>query len=65
METKERLAATMDANTNRITQGKSNGWSLIYCKGSEGEQLEFVQVLDPVKQVFDRALENRQKEVTR
>jgi catechol 2,3-dioxygenase-like lactoylglutathione lyase family enzyme len=62
---KERLAAPMDANTNRITEGKSNGWSLIYCKGPEGEQLEFVQVLDPVKQVFDGALEKRQKEVTR
>jgi catechol 2,3-dioxygenase-like lactoylglutathione lyase family enzyme len=62
---KERLAVPMDANTNRITQGKSNGWSLIYCKGPEGEQLEFVQVLDPVKQVFDGALEKRQKEVKR
>ena len=60
---KERLATPMDANTNRITEGKSNGWSLIYCKGPEGEQLEFVQVLDPVKQVFDGALEKRQKEV--
>jgi len=62
---KERLATPMDANTNRITEGKSNGWSLIYCKGPEGEQLEFVQVLDPVKQVFDGALEKRQKEVKR
>ena len=55
----------LDANTNRITEGKSNGWFLIYCKGPEGEQLEFVQVLDPVKQVFDGALEKRQKEVRR
>ena len=55
----------MDANTNRITEGKSNGWSLIYCRGPEGEQLEFVQVLNPVKQVFDGALEKRQKEVKR
>ena len=60
---KERLATPMDANTNRITEGKSNGWSLIYCKGPEGEQLEFVQVLDPVQQLFDGALEKRQKEV--
>jgi len=36
-----------ESNTNRITEGKSNGWSLLYCKGPEGEQLEFVQVLDP------------------
>jgi catechol 2,3-dioxygenase-like lactoylglutathione lyase family enzyme len=62
---KERLDAPMEANTNRITQGKSNGWSLIYCKGPEGEQLEFVQVLDPVKQVFDGAFAKRQKEVKR
>ena len=53
---KERLAAPIDANSNRITEGKSNGWSLIYCKGSEGEQLEFVQALGPVKQTFDNAL---------
>jgi len=39
---KERLAAPITANTNRITEGKSNGWALIYCKGPEGEQLEFV-----------------------
>ncbi|TBR28063.1 MAG: lactoylglutathione lyase, partial [Reyranella sp.] len=49
---KERLAAPIDANSNGITEGKSNGWRLIYCKGCEGEQLEFVQALGPVKQVF-------------
>jgi catechol 2,3-dioxygenase-like lactoylglutathione lyase family enzyme len=62
---KERLAAPMDANTNRITEGKSDGWSLIYCKGPEGEQLEFVQALGPVKRIFDDALEARQKAVGR
>ena len=56
---KERLAAPVDANANRINEGKSNGWSLIYCKGPEGEQLEFVQALDPVKRVFDKAREDR------
>ncbi len=35
--------------------GKSNGWSLIYCKGPEGEQLEFVQALGPVKKTFQEA----------
>jgi catechol 2,3-dioxygenase-like lactoylglutathione lyase family enzyme len=55
----ERLAAPMDANTNRITEGKSNGWSLIYCKGPEGEQLEFVQALGPVKKTFETAMETR------
>jgi catechol 2,3-dioxygenase-like lactoylglutathione lyase family enzyme len=57
----ERRSAPMDANSNGITEGKSNGWRLIYCKGSEGEQLEFVQALGPVKRVFDSAREARQK----
>lgn len=56
---KERLAAPMESNSNGITEGRSNGWRLIYCKGPEGEQLEFVQALGPVKQVFDSALEAR------
>ena len=55
----ERLAAPLDANGNRITEGRSNGWTLIYCKGPEGEQLEFVQALGPVKRVFDGAREAR------
>jgi catechol 2,3-dioxygenase-like lactoylglutathione lyase family enzyme len=62
---KERLAAPLDANSNGITEGKSNGWRLIYCTGSEGEQLEFVQALGPVKRVFDGAREARQKAVSR
>ena len=62
VETEEqRKAAPMSANANRITQGKSNGWSLIYCKGPEGEQLEFVQALDPVKQTFQQAYERRRR----
>lgn len=55
----ERLAAPINANSNGITEGRSNGWRLIYCKGSEGEQLEFVQALGPVKRVFDDALQAR------
>jgi catechol 2,3-dioxygenase-like lactoylglutathione lyase family enzyme len=55
----ERLAAPLDANSNGITEGLSNGWRLIYCKGSEGEQLEFVQALGPVKKTFDDALAAR------
>jgi catechol 2,3-dioxygenase-like lactoylglutathione lyase family enzyme len=58
---KERLAAPIDANSNGITSGLSNGWRLIYCTGSEGEQLEFVQALGPVKRVFDAARAARQK----
>ncbi len=57
----ERLAAPLDANSNPITEGKSNGWRLIYCKGCEGEQLEFVQALGPVKKTFDDALQARRK----
>jgi len=45
----ERQAAPLDANSNGITEGRSNGWRLIYCKGCEGEQLEFAQALGPVK----------------
>jgi len=60
---KERLAAPIESNSNSITEGRSNGWTLIYCKGPEGEQLEFVQALGPVKQVFDSAREARQKAV--
>jgi hypothetical protein len=57
----ERKALPMSANTNPIRQGKSNGWTLIYCKGPEGEQLEFVQALDPVKQTFKAAYDARQR----
>ncbi|GLH77175.1 hypothetical protein SSBR45G_20830 [Bradyrhizobium sp. SSBR45G] len=56
-----RRAASITSNSNGITEGKSNGWRLIYCKGPEGEQLEFVQALGPVKQVFDRAVAARRQ----
>lgn len=62
---KERLNAPSSANTNKITEGKSNGWSLIYCKGPEGEQLEFVQALGPVKETFRNALESRRRIVAK
>ena len=52
----ERRAAPIEANSNPITEGKSDGWRLIYCTGCEGEQLEFVQALGPVKRTFDDAL---------
>jgi len=61
----ERRATPIDANSNGITAGKSNGWRLIYCKGCEGEQLEFVQALGPVKRVFDGARMARQRAVGR
>ncbi len=61
----ERLEAPSEANSNGITEGRSNGWRLIYCKGPEGEQLEFVQALGPVKRTFDDAAEARRKSVGR
>jgi catechol 2,3-dioxygenase-like lactoylglutathione lyase family enzyme len=60
----DRKAAPRDSNTNRVTQPPSDGWELIYCKGPEGEQLEFVKAIGPVKQRFSEALTKRQQ-VTR
>ena len=57
----ERLAAPIEANSNSITEGRSNGWTLIYCKGPEGEQLEFVQALGPVKRTLRRRPRARRK----
>jgi len=57
----ERQAAPRDSASNRITEGQSNGWTLIYCKGPEGEQLEFVQALGPVRKTFQDALEARRR----
>jgi len=56
----ERRGTPIEANSNGITEGRSDGWRLIYCKGPEGEQLEFVQALGPVKRIFDSAREARQ-----
>lgn len=58
---KDRLAAPAESSSNGITEGQSNGWRLIYCKGCEGEQLEFVQALGPVKQTFASAFEARRR----
>jgi catechol 2,3-dioxygenase-like lactoylglutathione lyase family enzyme len=59
----ERLNAPLSAMTNRITSGQSDGWTLIYAKGPEGEQLEFVQVRGHAKRVFDGAYESRRQMV--
>ena len=61
----QRKAAPMNTNTIKIREGKSNGWSLIYCMGPEGEQLEFVQALGPVKQTFKEALDTRNRMLER
>jgi hypothetical protein len=57
----QRKAAPRSANTNRVTQPPSDGWELIYCKGPEGEQLEFVKALGPVKKRFADAFAARQR----
>jgi catechol 2,3-dioxygenase-like lactoylglutathione lyase family enzyme len=57
----ERRAAPQDANTNKVTEAPSDGWELIYCKGPEGEQLEFVKALGPVKKRFADTYAARQQ----
>lgn len=57
----ERRAAPQSANTNKVTVAPSDGWELIYCKGPEGEQLEFVKAIGPVKQRFANTLAARQR----
>ena len=57
----QRLAAPQSANTNKVTQAPSDGWELIYCKGPEGEQIEFVKALGAVKQRFANAFEERRQ----
>ena len=61
MTEEQRKAAPRNANTNRVTEAPSDGWELIYCKGPEGEQLEFVKALGAVKKRFSEALTHRQK----
>ncbi len=56
----QRKAAPQSTNTNKVTVAPSDGWELIYCKGPEGEQLEFVKALGPVKERFANALARRQ-----
>ncbi len=57
----ERLAAPESTHTNKVTVAPSDGWELIYCKGPEGEQIEFVKALGPVKQRFANALAARRR----
>jgi len=57
----ERKAAPENTNTNKVTIAPSDGWELIYCKGPEGEQLEFVKAIGPVKQRFANTLAKRRQ----
>jgi catechol 2,3-dioxygenase-like lactoylglutathione lyase family enzyme len=56
-----RKNAPLETMSNKITEGMSNGWALIYARGPEGEALEFVQALGPVKKIFDSSRDKRQK----
>lgn len=42
-------------NAFYVETGGFKGWSLAYCKGPDGEQLEFNQVIDFAKVDFDQA----------
>lgn len=42
--------------------GDFEGWTLVYCKGLNGEQLEFNQALRKAKVLFETAQEQYQKE---
>ncbi len=41
--------------------GDFEGWTLVYCKGPNGEQLEFNQVLRKAKVLFEKARQDYQK----
>jgi hypothetical protein len=59
----ERQNAPLNTYSNKIQEGQSDGWTLIYCKGPEGEQLEFVKALGPVKRTFEDAMERHKKAI--
>jgi hypothetical protein len=48
-------AVPVSDNAYFVTSGGFKGWSLAYCKGPDGEQLEFNQVVDNAKADFDSA----------
>ena len=45
------------ANSYAVTDGEFRGWSLAYCKGPDGEQLEFNSVDDKAAAAFLQAQE--------
>ena len=57
----DRIEAPIESNALEIYEGKSNGWALAYCKGPEGEHLEFNQVKQPVEQLFEDAKQTHLK----
>ncbi|MEM9524016.1 MAG: lactoylglutathione lyase [Pseudomonadota bacterium] len=54
-----RADAALESYALEISEGASDGWALAYCKGPEGEQLEFNQVRAPIDALFGNALAGR------
>eukprot|EP00002_Diphylleia_rotans_P005427 TRINITY_DN14558_c0_g1_i1.p1 TRINITY_DN14558_c0_g1~~TRINITY_DN14558_c0_g1_i1.p1 ORF type:complete len:237 (-),score=57.94 TRINITY_DN14558_c0_g1_i1:28-738(-) len=62
----DRMAAPHDAKSFKIqgppdAVGDFDGWTLIYCKGPDGEQLEFNHVARRAKALFDAAASARSR----
>jgi catechol 2,3-dioxygenase-like lactoylglutathione lyase family enzyme len=60
----ERKNANIEYNSCQLSDpsfGDFEGWSLVYCKGPNGEQIEFNQVLRKAKVLFEKAQEEFQK----
>jgi len=60
-----RRQTPLDSNTNKITGGQFDGQAMMYAKGPEGEQLEFLQVLGQAKQIYDGSSEARRRMLQR
>ncbi|ELR97554.1 VOC family protein [Gloeocapsa sp. PCC 73106] len=57
----ERTQTPVEANSCKLFDpsfGDFEGWTLVYCKGPNGEQLEFNQVLRKAKVLFETAQNN-------
>lgn len=50
-------AVPLADNSYAVTTGGFKGWHLAYCKGPDGEQLEFNQVADDAASDFNQALQ--------
>jgi len=53
----ERKTTDIKYNSCKFTDGDFDGWTLLYFKGPNGEQLEFNQVTRKAKVLFERAKE--------
>lgn len=57
----ERKTTEIKYNACKFTDGDFDGWTLLYFKGPNGEQLEFNQVTRKAKVLFDQAKEEFNK----